>query len=386
MRRSLALLALMLPAPVFAQAPAHPLDGLSVAEHWTLYETLRDSGELEDEDVRFLYAGLHEPPKAEVLAWTPGQDFRREALVHLVQDGAGYEAVVDVRAGQVLDFREVTDRQYMTSDSEGREAAGALMEHPDFLAGLDRRGIVDRDMLVCFPISDGYFDLPEERGRRIARVTCWNRIGSLSGLGSPISSLVGIVDLESGEVLRVLDMDPTPAAPSIGEHHAEAVGATRDPLPPLVVSQPMGTGFELDGHEVAWEGWRFHFRVDQRRGIVLSRVRHETDGGDRSVLYQASLSELFVPYQDPSEPWNYQAYYDLGTYPSSFGGVASTLEPGQDCPLRAKYFDAIVVGPDGAPGQRARVACLFERPGAEPAWRHTRGDVVESRARRDLVL
>ena len=75
--------------------------------------------------------------------------------------------------------------------------------------------------------------------------------------------------------------------------------------------------------------------VDQRRGIVLSMVRHDTGDQDRSVLYQASLSELFVPYQDPDEPWNHQAYLDLGTYPSVFGGVASAMEPGKDCPSHA---------------------------------------------------
>jgi primary-amine oxidase len=385
MHRTLALLTLLIPASALAQAPTHPLDGLSASEHWTLYETLRDSGEIED-GARFLYAGLNEPPKTEVLAWSPGETFRREARVHLVQDGAGYEAVVDLRGGRVLEFRRVSDRQYMTWNGEEGPATEALLEHPDFVAGLERRGVTDTDMLVCFPISDGYFDLPEERGRRIARITCWNRIGSISGLGSPISNLVGVVDLEAGEVLRVIDTGPTPDAPSIGEHHADVVGPTRDPLPPLVVSQPMGTGYDLKGHEVEWEGWRFHFRVDQRRGLVLSRVRHASEDGDRSVLYQGSLSELFVPYQDPAEPWNYQAYYDLGSYPSSFGGVASTLEVGQDCPQRADYFDAYVLQPDGAPGQRARVACLFERPGAEPAWRHTRGAVIESRARRDLVL
>ncbi len=45
--------------------------------------------------------------------------------------------------------------------------------------------------------------------------------------------------------------------------------------------------------------------------------------------------------------------------------------------------------PDGSPTQRDRVVCLFERPGAEPAWRHVRtgpNTVVESRARRDLVV
>jgi primary-amine oxidase len=38
--------------------------------------------------------------------------------------------------------------------------------------------------------------------------------------------------------------------------------------------------------------------------------------------------------------------------------------------------------------QRVRAACLFERLGGEPAWRHVRDEnrIVESRARRDLVL
>jgi primary-amine oxidase len=379
------VLALLSPAGASAQAPAHPLDGLSLAEYWTLYETLRDSGEL-SEGSRFLYAGLNEPPKAEVLAWTPGQSFRREARVHLVQDDAGYEAVVDLQGSRVLEFEKVTDTQYMAYDGEWSDAVAALMEHPDWVAGFEARGITDLDMIACFPISDAYFDEPEQRGRRIARITCWNRIGSLSGWGTPISSLIGVVDLESGEVLRVIDLGPTPPAPLMGEHHAEAVGPTRDELPPLGYSQPVGPGFQLDGHEVSWEGWRFQFRVDQRRGIVLSRVRHVDGDRERSVLYQASLSELFVPYQDPAEPWNHQAYYDLGTYPSQFGGIASTLEPGRDCPPHAKYFDTYVITQDGSPTQRARVACMYERPGAEPAWRHTRGDVVESRARRDLVL
>ncbi len=187
-------------------------------------------------------------------------------------------------------------------------------------------------------------------------------------------------------MLRVVDLGATPTATPIAEHHPEAVGKPRDPLPPIVVTQPMGVGYELNGHEVSWEGWRFHFRVDQRRGLVLSRIRHDTGNEERSVLYQASLSELFVPYQDPAEPWNHQAYYDLGSYPSSFGGVASAMEPGRDCPAYATYFDAYVVTTDGSPTQRPRVACLYERPGGEPAWRHTRGLAVESRARQDLVL
>lgn len=385
-RRIVVCLALAMAMPALAQEAQHPLDGLSAREHWVVYETLRDAGHV-GENASFLYVGLQEPAKADVLAWQPGQEFQRQAKVHLEQDGIGYEGVVDLHARQVVYYRQVTDRQYMMSNSEDVNAAGVL-GHPDMIAGLKARGITDLRMLNCFPISDAFFDQPEERGRRLARVVCRNRIGSLSSWGSPITNLIAVVDLKNGDVLRVIDLGVTPAAPLMGEHHAEAVGATRATLPPIVVMQPGGVGFQLDGHQVSWDGWRFQFRIDPRRGIVLSQVRH-ADGErerERSILYQASLSELFVPYQDPQEPWNYQAYFDLGTYPAAFGGIASTLDPGQDCPAYARYFDTYVVGADGAPFQRARVACLFERPGAEPAWRHTRGEVVESRARRDLVL
>ena len=175
-------------------------------------------------------------------------------------------------------------------------------------------------------------------------------------------------------MLRILADCPTGAdAPALGEHHDEAIGPARKALPPIILSQPDGPGYKLDGHQVSWEGWRFHFRVDQRRGLVLSLIGHQDGDEFRSVLYQASLSELFVPYQDLSEPWNHQAYFDLGTYPSSFGGVASAMEPGLDCPAHATFFDTWVVRTNGAPRERRRVACLYERIGDEPAWRHTRG-------------
>ena len=385
MRRSLLALVLLAPLPVSAQTPVHPLDGLSVAEHWILYETIRDSGRLEGK-TEYLYAGLDEPSKAEVLAWAPGRSFPRRAKVHMINDATGYEAVVDLKAREVLEFHEVTDRQYMMSSAESEAAKDAALEHPDMIAGLEARGVTDFEMLRCHPTAMGYFGTEEEQGRRLGRVVCSDRVGTLSGLGTNFKNLVAIVDLRTAEVLRVVDVGVPGDWTPIAEHHPEAVGKTRQALPPIVVSQPMGAGYTVDGQEVSWEGWRFHFRVDQRRGIVLSRVRHESGDEDRSVLYQASLSELFVPYQDPAEPWNHQAYYDLGTYPSSFGGVASALEPGADCPGHATYFNAHVVTPSGAPTEVPRVACLFERPGAEPAWRHSRGLVVESRARRDLVL
>ncbi len=381
-----ALLLSLAAVPGIAQEATHPLDGLSSTEYWTLAEALRADDRIGD-DAEFLYGGLVEPQKAEVLAWTPGQSFSRRARVHFVEDYVGYEAVVDLRSGRVLEVTEVTDRQYMNGSADGIGTRN-LKEHPDMVAAFERRGITDLSMIRCSVGSDGYFDTPEEQGRRLGRARCSDRSRRVSGLGRPIGNLVAVVDQQTGDVLRVIDEGVIEGdVPSPGEHHPEAIGETRKPLPPMYVMQPEGPGFELDGRQVAWDGWKFHFRVDQRRGIVLSRVGHERDGEFRSVLYQASLSELFVPYHDPAEPWSHQAYFDLGTYPSSFGGVASTMEPGTDCPAYAEFFDVWVIQDDGSPRERQRVACLFERLPGNPAWRHIRdGGVVESRASRELVL
>jgi len=293
--------------------------------------------------------------------------------------------VVDLRSGELLRFEAVTETQYMfTPDDWG--ISDTVLEHPEVRSAIESRGITDFTMVRCGGGSTAFMGQDEERGRRIDRVTCGSMFGRINGLWEPIEGLVAIVDLETREILEVIDYGPAPRTGPVAEHHPEAIGPTRDPLPPIVVSQPQGRGFVLDGSRVSWESWRFHFRMDPRRGVVLSRVGHEVDGEFRSVLYQASLSELFVPYMGPQQPWSHQAYYDLGSFASDFEGIAGSLEPLEDCPAHAHYVDTYVMQPNGAPKRVARAACLFERPGAEPAWRHGTGDYIESRARTDLVL
>jgi len=384
---ALLALALSARADLLAQAPGHPLDGLSAREHWDIYDALIASGKT-DTTTRYLYVALHEPPKSEVLAWTRGRPFRREALVHLVQNRMGYEAVVDLTGKQLLSWKEVPGRQYMTSRGEQEAAESLALKDPRVRAALARRGVTDYTHVGCGPANHGYFDLPEERNRRVVHVTCGNNHGRDSGYGEGYEGLVIVADLTENKILRVIDTGAQPNTGPYGDHDAEAIGPTRETRNPVSMVQPLGPSFLVDGQEVSWQNWKFHFRVDPRRGIVLSLVRYADGARDRSVMYQGSLSELFVPYMDPSDPWNYQGYYDLGTYPSSFGGIASTLEPGVECPATGTYFNAMVVSDKGRPRERARAACLFERYAGDVAWRHGRdgGAVIEARAKRDLVL
>ena len=227
MRRLLLAICMIMPLPASAQEPVHPLDGLSVAEHWATYETLRDSGHLNGA-AEYLYMGLDEPSKAKVLAWSPGDGFGRRARVQLVEDATGYEAVVDIRNRRVLEFRKVTDRQYMLSRAEGAKAKDAALAHPDMIAGLEARGITDLEHVSCFPTAMGFFGTTEEQGRRLARVKCSDRVGTISGLGTPLN-LIAIVDLKTADVVRVIDLGALADATPIAEHHPEAVGKTRPP-------------------------------------------------------------------------------------------------------------------------------------------------------------
>lgn len=387
-RHAIALAALLLLASVVhAQAPAHPLDGLSAREHWVVRDALVASGRT-DSTTQYLYVGLHEPAKAEVLAWRAGQPFRREALVHVVQGGAGYEAVVDINAKAVLSWSDSPGQRYMTNFAESDLAESLAMADPRVREGIRKRGITDFTLVGCSPSNHGYFDLPEERGRRVVHVMCGTEHGRVLGYGENFEGLVAVVDLTAKRVLRVTDTGVRPGSGPVGEYEPEAIGPTRTAPNRVTMVQPGGPSYVLDGQQVSWQNWKFQFRVDPRRGVVVSRVRYADGGRDRSIMYQGSLSELFVPYMDANAPWNYQGFFDLGTYTAWFGGIASSLERGVECPDYATYFDAWVVTSSGRPRQRPRAACLFERNAGDVAWRHGRegGNLVESRPRTDLVL
>ncbi len=370
-----------------AQAPQHPLDGLSGREHWTIYNALVASGRT-DTTTSFLYVGLHEPSKSEVLSWKQGKPLKREALVHLTTGKSGYEAIVDVTGNRVVSWAEVPARQYMTSGAEFDRMKTLALADERVRAAIIKRGITDFRHVDCSSANHGYFDLPEERGLRLVHVTCTDDRNIVTGYGAEIEGLSIVIDLTEGKVLRVTDTGVRPMGDAWGGWDAEAIGPTRETRNPVQMTQPFGPSYTVNGNEVSWQNWKFHFRVDPRRGVVLSLVSYADGGRDRSVMYQGALSELFVPYMDAEYPWNYQGFFDLGTYPALFGGIASSLAIGVECPDYARYFSAMVVTSDGRPRERERAACLFERSSGEVAWRHgrERGSVISARVKRDLVL
>ncbi len=371
-----------LAAPARGQAPTHPLDALTQAEHWVVYDVLRDSGRLDDK-TRYSGVALHEPPKSEVLAWKPGMPIRREALAILMMGPKTVEAVVDIAGRKIVTWREVPGVQPDVTGEELDAQDEIVKASPEVIAALKRRGITDLTTVECLGVTRGYFAVPEEGNRRLAVADCQDLHGVENGNGRPIEGLAIYIDLHERKVFRVVDTGPVPVPTAPADFSPEAIGPTRPPLSPLRIDQPRGPGFTRDGGMVSWDKWRFHVRVEPRRGAVISEVQYVDGTKPRSVLYQGSLSEIFVPYMDPGESWYHRSYFDAGEDAASL--ASKSLQHGTDCPDTASYIDVVIAGARGIPERRQDVACLFER-GGELLWRHREGAIVDSRPARSLVL
>ena len=113
----------------------------------------------------------------------------------------------------------------------------------------------------------------------------------------------------------------------------------------------------------------------------------EDKGKLRSVMYEGSLSEMYVPYQDPEETWNSHVFLDGGEYFMNTGiGLIKPLVAGIDCPDYATFFSGFFFKEDGSPFERPQLACLFERTKGDPAWRHGDMNGTFGRPTRELVL
>jgi len=366
-----------------ADSVSYPLDGLTGPELWAVSDALRSSGHV-DTDTRYPFITLHEPLKAEVLQWKPGQSFRREALVIVKQGPKTFEAIVDIPNKKVVSWRELTGIQPNVTNEEVVGMNDALHADSDWQAAMGRRGITNYSAVSCVGASPGYFGTAEEQGRRLLRVGCFERRNTYEPDSRPIEGIVIVWDVDNQKVIRVIDLGVVPVPRTSANYDMASVHPLRKIPTPITVQQPLGPSFTVEGSQVDWQNWNFHFRIDRRVGLILSNVRYADSGKMRSILYEASLSEVFVPYMDPEETWYWATYLDAGEFANGF---STPLDPGTDCPDNAVYFDQVYADETGLPWVVPRAACLFERSAGDIAWRHIgSADPVESRKRRDLVL
>lgn len=368
LRNFLALLCLSFCLSATA-AVQHPLDGLQADEYGAVRDILMASGDA-DEQTLFATIRLDEPSKADVLAWTEGTTIPRVAWVALRKGKGLFEGRVDLQAGKVLSIDEVIDAQSSILYSEFLGAEKIVEADPGWREAMRKRGYeqIDEDRFMCAPLAAGYFAEPAFEGRRIMRTQCFDLQGTNKNyFQRPIEGLTAVLDLHEKVVLHIVDDGPVPVPEPTGNFDEDSLAPYKPPMNPIEVSLPEGPTYTVDGSFIEWGPWRFHLRLDRRRGAIVSLASFD----DRSVLYQASLSEMWVPYMDPAYGWFFKNYFDAGEY--GFGLFATPLTPGVDCPDHATYHDYTLATENADALPYPGVMCIFERPTMNPAWRHYDG-------------
>jgi primary-amine oxidase len=308
-------------------ASHHPLEPLTTDEISATVALLRQQREL-SQSVRFVTITLHEPPKPEVLAFSPGDRVARQAFAILLDNNTGqtYEAIVSLTLQQVVSWTHVPDVQPSIMLDEFLECEQACKASPEWQAAVRKRGITDFDLCIVDPWSAGNFGLPAENGQRLSRALTWVRTTpDDNGYARPVENVITVVDLQTMQVIAVEDYGVVPLPPEDANYSVEVTG-TRTDLKPVEIHQPEGASFTVEGHDVKWQKWHFRVGFTPREGLVLHTVGYFDQGRERPILYRASLADMVVPYGDPRPAYFRRNAFDIGEY--GIGMLANALELG----------------------------------------------------------
>lgn len=363
---------------------SHPLDPLTEEEYIQTVALLRAAGHVNDSS-RFASLDLLDPEKTIVQAWQPGDAFGRVAFAVVKQGLQTFEATVDLSNASVKSWTEIEGVQPSLLLEEIMAVQEILADNDEFVAALTARGF-SIDDVMCAPLTLGNYNIPEHRGRRLIKSPCF-LTGDVSFFTRPIEGLGAVVDLNTREVIKIIDQGAIPVSEAPATTDEASLKSDRAPLKPVVLHQPNGSNFTIRGNVLEWDNWKLHYRLEKRSGLVVSTVSYRDRGKIRPVLYQGAVSELFVPYMDPDELWYSRTFMDGGEF--GFGANATPLAAGFDCPETAVLLDALIPDDKGAPTVVADSICIFERNLGDPAWRHfdnITGSGFEGRRAVELVL
>lgn len=351
-------------------ATLHPLDPLTAEEVEKTTHILQATGRINPR-VRIMAYTLLEPAKEAVLAFESGQTIPREVAV-VMRDHERQltiEAVVSLDNETVRSWRERSDVQPALTYPEVFATRQAILGDAAFQAALAKRGINDLASVVLYPWTAGY-RRPEEaasRGRLIRMEVALAEGPQDNYYAHPVEGIVATVELDTMTV-QIEDHGVVPVPERAGNYSPEGIRAekniprfpagVRSDLKPIAITQPEGVSFQVEGHQVSWQKWRFRVGFTPREGLVLHLVEYHDQGRYRPLLYRAALSEMYVPYADPTPSHNFKNVFDAGEV--GIGVLANSLELGCDCLGEIYYFDVTLNDAQGQPLLLKNAICLHE--------------------------
>ena len=369
--------------------PLHPLASLTRKEIKATVALLKAQGKV-SETTRFAEIALQEPEKQMVLNWQPGQVAPRLVTVTVQEPTTGqvWEGAVDLAANQVVRWDEKANVQSSEIWEEEDIGEALVKADPRWQAAMLRRGISDFEHVLVEFWFAGYFGNPQEAGLRLFRTPLFYNGDGANPYARPIEGVSALVNMTTLQVVEVIDTladNEIPPVPGPAGFTENAVGPLRQAPKPMHEVFPEGPSYTIKNGEVTWQQWHFRFAFHPRTGLTLYTVGYEDNGRVRPILYRASLSEMVVPYGDPTLHWFYRNAFDVGEY--TLGRSSDILRPGKECPASSTFFNVIFADDFGLPYRQDATVCLFEAD-ADIVWKHYdfNTGLDEARRGRKLVL
>ncbi len=328
-------------ATVGGTTEAHPLDPLTPHECDVVKAALASAPQVGPRSI-FVWVQLQEPPKDEVLAHRSGASFRRQALAVVLspEHRTSFEFVVDIAKRAILSTKDLGNLQPFLSDSEFGRAADIADASPEVRAALERRGytltgkISDRFFIDTYAPGDDHALVRDGKTIRAVRALFADRQGGHNDYGPYVEGLMALVDIYAGTILSIVDLPGATATVHVPlDIYSSSVLGPQIPAHNLSIAPKTIANLKRAGNHVSWGKWRFRYGFNQREGLVLYQIGFDDAGTTRSICYRLSISEMLVPYSDPSPGWIWREFFDSGEY--GLGMVATEARAGQELPDNA---------------------------------------------------
>jgi primary-amine oxidase len=340
----------------------YPLDPLTSDEIKKVVDILKSNHVISGQSF-FNVINLKEPPKKKVLEYKPGMAFRREAFASFYDDGtAGMtEAIVDLNPEKIISVKHIPNVIGMGLEADSI-AADILKNDPEWVAALKRRGI-SIDSVTHRSIFTADFGIAPI-GHREQLV-----IPRLKKNKVDIEGLLAYTDFTDKKVLKIVDEENRFSGKTdLDYFDKDSLKSDREGPKPLIITQPEGASFQINGHEVTWQNWRLRYGIDNREGLVIYDVRYVENGKERKVMYRGSMPEMVVPYGSPDLLQASYNFFDAGEYRLG-QATARSLTFGADAPENAAYLPATLIKESGAPFVLDSAVAIYEQNGGT-LWRH----------------
>ncbi|WP_241142967.1 hypothetical protein [Cognataquiflexum rubidum] len=371
----LCCLFLLISGNLFSQSTVtqfrHPLDPLDTNEIKIVKQVLLKENKVRN-DSSSLYSiiNLLEPPKSEVLAYKPGDDFRREAFAYVYDYPANAlgKAVIDLKQQKLLSFEKIEGKQPTGAFKADSVASEIVKNNSEWNAALIKRGVNPDSVKASFGNFAADLGLAPIGNRELIVSPVYiNKQFSRM----PIGGIYAFVDVTDRKVLKVVDSGGGWSDPvKVGYFEGDSIKIDMTAPKQVLITQPEGVNYRIEGNQVISPLWKFRFSIHSREGLVIHDLHYfdQEQKKWRYIMYRGGLAEMIVNYGSPDLLNASNNYFDVGEF-RLFQTKARPLTYGADAPENATYLPAVLHNDFATPILSDSALAVFEEYGGV-LWRH----------------